>query len=139
MAPISERHGGFSIVKERGGHHRACYPYSILILNHLLNALSGIAEQSPFRHMTTPGGFQLYATVRFRVGDRGVTEISMSDEEISVGARVPVRGISAVQSELLSAGLLQILPNGNKQKFISDQDHSDRKDSAETEERKKKQ
>jgi hypothetical protein len=93
------------------------------------------------REILSSPAIKLYAAVWFRMGNRGVTEISMSDEEVSVRARVPVRGISTLQSELFSAGLLHILPNGNetKYKFIPDPDHPNLDDSTEPEERKKKQ
>lgn len=83
------------------------------------------------REILSPAAVKLYAAVWFRMGNRGVTEISMSDEEISVRARVPVSGISKVQGELTRAGLLQIISNGNetKYKFISDPDNPDFEDS----------
>jgi hypothetical protein len=89
------------------------------------------------REILSSPAIKLYAAVWFRMGNRGVTEISMSDEEVSVRARVPVSGISKVQSELGSAGLLHIFPNGNetKYKFISDPDHPDLDDSPGTERR----
>jgi hypothetical protein len=65
------------------------------------------------------------------MGNRGVTEISMPDEEISLRAKVPMSAISKVRSELSREGLLQIFPNGNetKYKFISDPDNPDLDDS----------
>jgi hypothetical protein len=79
------------------------------------------------REILSPSAVKLYAAVWFRMGNRGVTEITMSNEEVSVRARVPVSGISKVQSELSAAGLLHIFPNGDetKYKFISDPDHPD--------------
>jgi hypothetical protein len=61
------------------------------------------------------------------MGNRGVTELTMSDEEISVRAKVPMSAISKVQSELARASLLQIFPNGHETtyKFISDPDNPD--------------
>jgi hypothetical protein len=86
------------------------------------------------RKMLSPPAVKLYAAVWFRMGNRGVTEISMSDEEVSVRARVPMNGISKVQSELARAGLLQIFPNGSetKYKFVSDPDNPDSDDSTGT-------
>jgi hypothetical protein len=83
------------------------------------------------REILSPPAVKLYAAVWFRMGNRGVTEISMSDEEISVRARVPLSGISKVQGELARAGLLQIVSNGNetKYRFISDPDNPDLEDS----------
>jgi len=79
------------------------------------------------REILSPPAVKLYAAVWFRMGNRGVTEISMSDQEVSVRARVPMSGISKVQSELARTGLLQVFPNGNetKYKFISDPDNPD--------------
>jgi hypothetical protein len=83
------------------------------------------------REILSPHAVKLYAAVWFRMGNRGVTEISMSDEEVSVRARVPMSGISKVQSELARMGLLQVFPNGTetKYKFISDPDNPDLDDS----------
>jgi hypothetical protein len=58
------------------------------------------------REMLSAPAVKLYAAVWFRMGNRGVTEISMSDEEVSVRARVPMSGLSKVQSELAKMGLL---------------------------------
>jgi hypothetical protein len=87
------------------------------------------------REVLSPPAVKHYATVWFRMGNRGVTEISMSDEEVSVRGRVPMTGISKVQSELARASLLQILPNGHeaKYKFISDPDNPDLDDSTSAE------
>jgi hypothetical protein len=46
------------------------------------------------REMLSPHAVKLYAAVWFRMGNRGVTEISMSNDELSVRARVPVSVIS---------------------------------------------
>src|SRR5271156_3299004 len=83
------------------------------------------------REILSQPAVKLYAAVWFRMGNRGVTEISMPDEEVSVRARVPINGISKAQSELARAGLLQISPNGNETnyKFISDPDNPDQDDS----------
>jgi hypothetical protein len=83
------------------------------------------------REILSPPAVKLYAAVWFRMGNRGVTEISMSDEEISVRARVPLSVIPNVQGELARVGLLQIISNGNetKYKFISDPDNPDCEDS----------
>jgi hypothetical protein len=77
------------------------------------------------RKILSPTAVKFYAAVWFRMGNRGVTEISMPDEEISVRAKVPMSAISRVQSELARASLLQIFSNGNetKYKFISDPDN----------------
>jgi hypothetical protein len=87
------------------------------------------------REILSPPAVKLYAAVWFRMGNRGVTEISMADEEVSIRARIPMSGISKVQSELARAGLLQIFANGNetKYKFISDPDNPDLDDSTGTE------
>jgi hypothetical protein len=87
------------------------------------------------REILSPPAVKLYAAVWFRMGNRGVTEISMPDEEVSIRARIPMSGISKVQSELAGAGLLKIFPNGNetKYKFISDPDNPDLDDSTWTE------
>jgi hypothetical protein len=79
------------------------------------------------RKILSPTAVKFYAAVWFRMGNRGVTEISMPDEEISLRAKVPMSAISKVQSELARAALLQIFPNGNetKYKFISDPDNPD--------------
>ena len=55
----------------------------------------------------------------------------MSNEEVSVKARVPMTGNSKVQSELARMGLLEVFPNGNetKYKFISDPDNPNSHDS----------
>ncbi len=83
------------------------------------------------REMLSPPAVNLYAAVWFRMGNRGVTEISMSDEEVSVRARVPMSRISKVQSELARTGLLRVFPNGNetKYKFVSDPDNPNVDDS----------
>ena len=83
------------------------------------------------REILSPTAVKFYAAVLFRMGNRGVTEISMPDEEISVRAKVPMSAISKVQSELARAGLLQIFPNSNetKYKFVSDPDNPDLDDS----------
>jgi hypothetical protein len=79
------------------------------------------------REILSPAAVKLYAAIWFRMGNRGVTEISMSDEEISVRARIPLSMIPKVQGELAGAALLQIISNGNetKYKFISDPDNPD--------------
>jgi hypothetical protein len=56
------------------------------------------------REILSPPAVKLYAAVWYRMGNRGVTEISMSNEEVSVKARVPMSGISKVQSELARMG-----------------------------------
>jgi hypothetical protein len=87
------------------------------------------------REILSPPAVNLYAAVWFRMGNRGVTEISMSDEEISLRARVPLIAIPRVQDELASAALLQITSNGNetKYKFVSDPDNPNFEDSNRTE------
>jgi hypothetical protein len=87
------------------------------------------------REILSSPAVKLYAAVWFRMGNRGVTEISMSDEEISLRARVPLSAIPRVQDELASSALLQITSNGNetKYKFVSDPDNPNCEDSNGTE------
>jgi len=86
------------------------------------------------REILSQPAVKLYAAVWFRMGNRGVTEISMPDEEVSVRARVPMDGISKAQSELAMAGLLRIFPSGTeaRYRFVPDPDNPDADDSTGT-------
>jgi|SRR5271170_6673252 len=86
------------------------------------------------REILSSPAIKLYAAVWFRMGNRGVTEISMPDEEVSVRARVPMDGISKAQSELAMAGLLRIFPSGTeaRYRFVPDPDNPDADDSTGT-------
>src|SRR5260370_42206228 len=60
------------------------------------------------REILSPPAVKLYAAVWFRMGNRGVTEISMSDQEVLVKAEDPMSGDLKVQSESARRGWVKL-------------------------------
>jgi alkylated DNA repair protein (DNA oxidative demethylase) len=84
----------------------------------ILNALSGIAEQSPFRHMTTPGGFRMSVAMTncgalgWVTDQKGYRYDSIDPETESPWPAMPASFAELAQRSAGEAGFSEFVPDG---------------------------